>query len=666
MANHEQKYFIDRFSKIIFRLSLTFLFLAGLLSVPGTTGMSNGVVSAASNCTTSGPSSAYAVTVCITSPTGISQSGNVAVTATASVTGTNPGIQRMVYSLNGAYLLTDYQSPYTFTLPTARFVDGSYSISATTLMRDGFNSAPASITTNFNNGVTTPPVNNSTFAPALGSAPASGNPLVVVAAGDGASGEPNETVVTNLISSWSPNLLLYLGDVYEKGTPTEFYNWYGTNQNFGVFRAITDPAIGNHEYSADKSAAGYFDYWNNVPNYYSFNAGGWHFVSLNANSQFGQYSTNSGQYKWLAQDLATDTAACTLVYYHQPIYNIGAEPPQTAMQPIWSLLAQYKVDIVLNGHDHDYQRWVPLDGSGNPSANGITEFVVGSSGHGIQTFTTTDSRVAKAFDSNTKPAPYGALRLALFGTQANFNYINTAGTVLDTGTINCQNANSAPTPTPTMTMTATLTNTPTLTPTLLIPTDTPTASATPLPSNTPTSTNVPPLPTNTFTPAPTTVPIATATAGSIINLSPAADAYVTSGSPDSNFGTNTSLRADATPTTLSYMMFNVQGLSGAPTKAILKLYFTSTSTIGVNINRVADTTWGEKTITYNNAPAVNSASAGSSGPVSASGTWVNIDITSLIPGNGLVSMAITTTSSTNISMASRETGANAPVLTVQN
>ena len=55
------------------------------------------------------------------------------------------------------------------------------------------------------------------------------------------------------------------------------------------------------------------------------------------------------------------------------------------MADIWALMAQDGVSIVLNGHDHDYQRWVPLDGNGNPSATGITEFVAGGAGHGLQT-----------------------------------------------------------------------------------------------------------------------------------------------------------------------------------------------------------------------------------------------------------------------------------------
>ena len=415
----------------------------------------NTVVSAATGCVSSSPSSgAYTVTLCFTTPTGGSLTGNITVTATASVTGTNPGVQRMVFYLDNAYLLTDYQSTYTFTLPTAHWVDGTHTIAVEALMRDGYTTANrGSVTVFFVNGVSTPPVNTNSFTPALGTNPGSG-PLVLVAAGDGASGENNATNVVNLISSWNPNLLLYLGDVYEKGSVAEFYNWYGTNnQNFSKFKAITDPAIGNHEYSGGSGGAGYFDYWNNIPNYYSFTTGGWHFVSLNANSQFNQYSTNSAQYQWLAQDLAANSTACTIVYWHQPIFNIGAEPDQTAMLPIWALLVQDKVDIVLNGHDHDYQRWVPLNASGTPDpTNGITEFVVGGSGHGIQTFVSTDSRVAASYDSKTKPAPFGALRLKLYATNATYEYITVSNSVIDSGSIACKNAGTSPTATPTATL----------------------------------------------------------------------------------------------------------------------------------------------------------------------------------------------------------------------
>jgi hypothetical protein len=218
-------------------------------------------------------------------------------------------------------------------------------------------------------------------------------------------------------------------------------------------------------------ANGYFNYWNNVPGYYSFNTSGWHIVSLNANGQYESTAPGSAQYQWFSQDLAANTSACTLVFWHQPYFNIGSEGSPASSGPLWSLAAQNRVDIVLNGHDHDYQRWVPLDASGQPSSSGATEFVDGTGGHAIQTFLTSDSRVAKGYDSATSPLPYGALKLNLYATKATYQFINIAGTLLDSGTINCHRASSV-TPTPS-------------------PTPLPTQSPTPIPTATPTPTPIP-------------------------------------------------------------------------------------------------------------------------------------------------------------------------------
>jgi hypothetical protein len=413
-------------------------------------------VQAVTNCVVSiPPSGTYTVTVCITNPAdqGI-LNGDTTVAATASVSpaplsGSANPVQKLIFYLEGADLLTDFSSPYTFTLPTTRWVDGPYLLSVAATMRDGFITSQTSVQVSFANGISTPPVNTRQFTPTTGTTPPlPDDPLIVGAVGDGAGGESNSSSVVNLINSWNPNLFLYLGDVYDNGTPTEFYNWYGhSSQFFSLFRSITDPTDGNHEFT-NGAAPGYFDYWDNIPHYYSFNTWGWHFISLDANSVLGQTGKSSAQYQWLAQDLAANTAACTLVYWHEPLYNIGIEPEATWMQDIWSLLVQSKVDIVLNGHDHDYQRWVPLDASGQPGPAGITEFVVGTGGHGIQTFATTDSRVASAFDSTTSPKPFGALRLRLYAAHAAFDFINTSGTFLDSGTIACKNAGSGGNPPP--------------------------------------------------------------------------------------------------------------------------------------------------------------------------------------------------------------------------
>ena len=114
------------------------------------------------------------------------------------------------------------------------------------------------------------------------------------------------------------------------------------------------------------------------------------------------------------------------------------------MNAIWSLLAQHGVDLILTGHDHDYQRWVPLNATGDPDPAGMTQFVVGTGGHGIQNFIRSDNRLAKGFD--TAPYAFGALRLELNQDGAAYQFINIQGLTLDSGSVACSGAPPDTTP----------------------------------------------------------------------------------------------------------------------------------------------------------------------------------------------------------------------------
>jgi hypothetical protein len=419
-----------------FRAMLTLIILLGLMLTP----LQTPALAQAGGCSTSSPVSAvYMVTVCITIPTDSAVvTGEAPVAATVRITGKSPGVQKLLFTLNGQYLLTDYESPYTFTLPTTKFIDGSRNLEVRARMRDGFTSMRAAVNLKFNNGISEPPVNTNSYEIATGSTPKPGRPFILAATGDGASGEANADAVTDLIASWDTNMLLYVGDVYDKGTITEFYNWYGMDgEHYSRLRAITNPTVGNHEYEGDQ-APGYFDYWNNVPNYYSLNAAGWHVISLNSTGQLDQTAPGTAQYDWLVQDLEANPAACTLVYFHHPVFNIGPEGEAARMNRIWALLAERGVDVVLAGHDHNYQRWHALNGSGNLDPNGVTQFVVGTGGHGIQDFIRTDSRMAVGFD--TSPGAFGALRMELNQSGAAYQFVNIEGVTLDSGSIPCSGA----------------------------------------------------------------------------------------------------------------------------------------------------------------------------------------------------------------------------------
>lgn len=146
-------------------------------------------------------------------------------------------------------------------------------------------------------------------------------------------------------------------------------------------------------------------------------------------------------------------------------------------------------------------------------------------------------------------------------------------------------------------------------------------------------------------------------------FSPVADAYVQAAYPTTNYGTRSALRVDGSPVVRSYLRFSLAGLSGTVTKATLRVYANSAQSSGYDAWGVVDTSWGEATITYATAPPLAAAKTGSSGPVSA-GSWTSVDVTALVAGAGALSLGLTTSSSTALSLASRES-ADGPQLIVE-
>lgn len=430
----------DRALGPIAAITLPLVLVAALL-LAGLAAIASPATAAAGQCSTSNRPS-YSVTVCFSEPLDSSLlAGDSAVSTSVSVSGINPGVQRVVFTLDGEPLLTDVEAPYDFELPTAKFADGTKTLAAEAYMRDGFAAAPASIGVTFSNGNIDPPTNTNSFT----SHTPAGSHGRVVAVGDGAGGRSESAAVTSSIAAMNPDMFLYLGDVYAKGTSTEMHNWYGHGGSYyNAFYDITNPVIGNHEYE-NGVAPGYFDYWDNIPDYYSYDALGWHFIALNSDTRLNQYNPGTAQYDWLQQDLAASQAVCTMVYFHHPRFSVGPQGDTPAMQPIWQLLADNGVDAALTGHDHSYQRWQRLDGAGNPDPDGIMQFVVGSGGHGMQSFAGADPRVAAGIDT---PGNEGSLRADLNPAGAEFAFVTKDGNVLDSKPLACSGAGpdtSAPT-----------------------------------------------------------------------------------------------------------------------------------------------------------------------------------------------------------------------------
>ena len=140
--------------------------------------------------------------------------------------------------------------------------------------------------------------------------------------------------------------------------------------------------------------------------YYSFEAGPWHVVSLNSNVAANQ---SSPQYQWLANDLAARNARCVAAIWHHPMFSSGPNGPSPLMRDIWLLLQQARAEIVISGHDHVYERFVPLDANRRPTPDGLRQFTVGTGGAELYSF------VNVSPDSEMRIAAFGVLKLNLTG-----------------------------------------------------------------------------------------------------------------------------------------------------------------------------------------------------------------------------------------------------------
>ncbi len=475
--------------------------------------------------------------------------------------------------------------------------------------------------------------------------------------GSGTALQCHMKYTSDLLVNGAPAAVLALGDnQYNCGGYTAYTQSYGPT--WGRVLASTFPVPGNHEYitstgtNCSTGAAGYFQYYGSVAGtpgqgWYSYNIGAWHLIALNANcSQVGGCGTTSAEYAWLKSDLASHPNQCTLAYWHQPLFSSGGYV-STGTRPFWNLLYSSHADVVLNGHDHIYERFAQQTPSGIASAAGIREFTVGTGGvnHGSIGTLVANSEVQ---NNNT----FGVLFLTLHSSSYDWHFVpDSSGTFTDSGTTACNSASASATATPTPGTAATATPT-----SASAPTATPTPGAGP--TATPTSASIP---TATNTPAPTATPTSSGSQSS--TFVPQADAYVNSSYPSTNYGTSTQLRVDDSPIVNSYVRFTVSGLNGASITSVqLRLYANSSGSAGINALAVADNTWGETTITYSNAPAMGSTIATSGGV--AGGTWVTLDVTSYVTAEGTYSFGILTPGSTAISLASRESGANAPQLIV--
>jgi hypothetical protein len=265
---------------------------------------------------------------------------------------------------------------------------------------------------------------------------------VFVGAGDIAScSSSGDEATANLLDGIAGTVYTLGDNAYDNGTADEFKNCY--HPSWGRHQARTKPSVGNHEYNT-LGASGYYNYFGAAAGdpskgYYSYDLGAWHIVALNSMCEnvggCGDTSDPSKMVGWLKQDLATHPSTCTLAYWHHPVFSSGSEHGNDPkMVPSWNALYDAGADVVLSGHDHDYERFAPQTSSGAPDpARGIREFVVGTGGRSHYSFGTIRAN-SEVRNSDT----FGVLKLTLHPTSYDWKFVPEAGkTFSDSGTSNC-------------------------------------------------------------------------------------------------------------------------------------------------------------------------------------------------------------------------------------
>ena len=281
----------------------------------------------------------------------------------------------------------------------------------------------------------TQPIALPTATPAGSAEPsASGDPTaLLLAVGDIASCEVTADELVGELAARLPGTIALLGDIaYDRGSYDDFASCF--DPTWGQLRGRLRPAPGNHEYET-KEAAGYFAYFGAAAGdpsegWHSYDLGTWHLIALNSNCgavSGGCEGNDSAELAWLVADLAAHPAQCTLAYWHHPRWSSGLHGTNDMTDALWDALAATGADVVLFGHDHDYERFEPIDG--------MRAFVVGTGGRSLYEWPGAPLAQTEVRANDT----YGLLELTLGPTDYSWEFVPASGgTFTDSGSGTCQ------------------------------------------------------------------------------------------------------------------------------------------------------------------------------------------------------------------------------------
>ncbi|MET9295632.1 metallophosphoesterase [Streptomyces sp. NPDC003077] len=257
--------------------------------------------------------------------------------------------------------------------------------------------------------------------------------FTVVAAGDiaeqctASSSSCAHPKTAALVQKINPSFVLTMGDnQYDDARLKDFQKYY--DKTWGAFKAKTRPIPGNHEtYDPAGSLAGYKAYFGAIAypkgtSYYSFDKDNWHFIALDSNS-----FDKRAQIDWLKADLAATTKKCVAAYWHHPLYSSGEHGNNPVGRPVWKLLQEAKAELVLNGHDHHYERFAPQDADGNTDENGLVELLGGMGGASPYKIEEVQPNSQKRITKT-----YGVVKLNFTDNGFSWDLVGTDGSTKDT------------------------------------------------------------------------------------------------------------------------------------------------------------------------------------------------------------------------------------------
>lgn len=260
--------------------------------------------------------------------------------------------------------------------------------------------------------------------------PAFTRTVTLSAVGDvGWCGSPGVARTAALLARFGGDILL-LGDLaYPNGSADDFRRCFAPE--YGRFKSRARPVPGNHEYET-ANAEPYFAYFGEAAGpgrlgYYAFRAGGWQVLMLNSSAPIDR---GSAQYAW-ARDQLQQRSLCTAAALHHPFDSSGPHGPTQGLRDIWQILSDAGVELMVNGHDHDYERMAPQDADRRPVAEGLRQFTVGTGGAPLY------ARTRQAAASEVFVESWGVLRLTLAPTLYEWEFVDVSGLTLDRGGALC-------------------------------------------------------------------------------------------------------------------------------------------------------------------------------------------------------------------------------------